>query len=146
MKAMIIPVDGDPAELELEPDENGSHLRSLQRAVGGRIEPFDALFGGSPTLYVNEEGLFVCRPNRAVHATREMEEAGYLSQIDGRPVREGELYAVLFGSIVAVGFDPGTGEDRDISDEEARRVVEAFAGTGGSGAAVIARLLRGGLA
>ena len=28
--------------------------------------------------------------------------------------------------MVCVGFDPGTGEDRDITDEEAKRVMDRF--------------------
>ena len=44
------------------------------------------------SLYVNEEGLFTCPPNRAVYATKGMEEAGYLSMMDySSPVKEGEL-------------------------------------------------------
>ena len=39
-----------------------------------------------------------------------MAEAGYLSQVDySRSVREGELYTILFGDLVAVGFDSETG-------------------------------------
>lgn len=56
-----------------------------------------------------------------------MAEAGCLSQMDfSHAVAEGELYSIVFGDMVCVGFDPETGEDRDITDEEAQRVVERF--------------------
>ena len=56
-----------------------------------------------------------------------MAEAGCLSQMDfSHAVAEGELYSIVFGDMVCVGFDPETGEDRDITDEEAQRVMERF--------------------
>ncbi|MBQ3339408.1 MAG: hypothetical protein IJG82_07470 [Atopobiaceae bacterium] len=65
--------------------------------------------------------------NRAVYATRQMAEAGCLSQMDfSHAVAEGELYSIVFGDMVCVGFDPETGEDCDITDEEAQRVMERF--------------------
>jgi len=60
-----------------------------------------------------------------------MEDAGFLSQLDFRtPVREGDLYAIVFGDMVFTGFDPETGESRDISPEECERVRERFGGAG----------------
>lgn len=79
MKGMLIPTNGNPVEIDIEVDETGSTLHDLQRLVGGNIEPFDVIFGEGISLYVNEEGLFTCPPNRAVYATKGMEEAGYLS-------------------------------------------------------------------
>lgn len=81
MKGMLIPTNGNPVEIDIEVDEAGSTLHDLQRLVGGNIEPFDVIFGEGISLYVNEEGLFTCPPNRAVYATKGMEEAGYLSMI-----------------------------------------------------------------
>lgn len=136
MKAMLIPVYGEPLEIELVEDANGSTLHAMQQAVGGNIEPFTPLFEDSPTLYVNDEGLSTCQPNRAIYATREMAQAGYLSQIDFfSHVEEGELYTILYGNIVAVGFDPETGDSCDITPEEMARVTDYFtevspAGTG----------------
>lgn len=79
------------------------------------------------SLYVNEEGLFTCPPNRAVYATKGMEEAGYLSMMDySSPVKEGELYSILCGDLVAVGFDFETGENRDLSADEMSRVADYF--------------------
>ena len=52
---------------------------------------------------------------------------GYLSQMDySHVVEEGELYSIVFGDMVCVGFDPETGEDRDITDAEAERVMDRF--------------------
>lgn len=74
-----------------------------------------------------EEGLFTCPPNRAVYATKGMEEAGYLSMMDySSPVKEGELYSILCGDLVAVGFDFETGENRDLSADEMSRVADYF--------------------
>lgn len=73
------------------------------------------------------EGLFTCPPNRAVYATKGMEEAGYLSMMDySSPVKEGELYSILCGDLVAVGFDFETGENRDLSADEMSRVADYF--------------------
>lgn len=70
MKGMLIPTNGNPVEIDIEVDEAGSTLHDLQRLVGGNIEPFDVIFGEGISLYVNEEGLFTCPPNRAVYATK----------------------------------------------------------------------------
>lgn len=91
MKGMLIPTNGNPVEIDIEVDETGSTLHDLQRLVGGNIEPFDVIFGEGISLYVNEEGLFTCPPNRAVYATKGIEEAGYLSMMDySSPVKEGD--------------------------------------------------------
>lgn len=127
MKAMLIPVDGELTAIDIHPDKTGSSLRDLQKLVGGNIDVFDAIFGEDISVYVNDEGLFTCPPNRAVYATREMAEAGYLSQVDySRSVREGELYTILFGDLVAVGFDPETGYNRDLTDAEMQAVSRYF--------------------
>lgn len=119
--------NGNPVEIDIEVDETGSTLHDLQRLVGGNIEPFDVIFGEGISLYVNEEGLFTCPPNRAVYATKGMEEAGYLSMMDySSPVKEGELYSILCGDLVAVGFDFETGENRDLSADEMSRVADYF--------------------
>lgn len=64
MNGMLIPTNGNPVEIDIEVDEAGSTLHDLQRLVGGNIEPFDVIFGEGISLYVNEEGLFTCPPNR----------------------------------------------------------------------------------
>lgn len=120
--------DGEPPrEVTLLPDKNGSTLKSLQALVGGNIETFDIAFGEKVSLYVNEEGLFTCPPNRAIFATEEMAKAGYLSQLDySKVVEMGDFYTVLNGDIVAVGFDPETGESRSLTDGETARVEGYF--------------------
>lgn len=110
IRAMLIATGEAPREVTLLPDKNGSTLKSLQALVGGNIETFDIAFGEEVSLYVNEEGLFTCPPNRAIFATEEMAKAGYLSQLDySKVVEMGDFYTVLNGDIVAVGFDPETG-------------------------------------
>lgn len=127
MKAMLIPVDGKPTAIDIHPDKTGSTLRDLQKLVGGNIDVFDVIFGEDVSIYVNDEGLFTCPPNRAVYATKDMAEAGYLSQVDySRAVKEGELYTILFGNLVAVGFDPETGYTRDLTEAEMQAVSRYF--------------------
>lgn len=110
IRAMLIATGEPPREVTLLPDKNGSTLKPLQALVGGNIETFDIAFGEEVSLYVNEEGLFTCPPNRAIFATEEMAKAGYLSQLDySKVVEMGDFYTVLNGDIVAVGFDPETG-------------------------------------
>lgn len=76
MKGMLIPTNGNPVEIDIKVDEEGSTLHDLQRLVGGNIEPFDVIFGEGISLYVNEEGLFTCPPNRAVYATSHPQGGG----------------------------------------------------------------------
>jgi hypothetical protein len=97
MKGMLIPTNGNPVEIDIKVDEEGSTLHDLQRLVGGNS----------------------------------MEEAGYLSMMVsmmdyGSPVKEGELYSILCGDLVAVGFDFETGENRDLSADEMSRVADYF--------------------
>lgn len=127
IRAMLIATGEAPREVTLLPDKNGSTLKPLQALVGGNIETFDIAFGEGVSLYVNEEGLFTCPPNRAIFATEEMAKAGYLSQRDySKVVEMGDFYTVLNGDIVAVGFDPETGESRSLTDGETARVEGYF--------------------
>lgn len=66
IRAMLIATGEPPREVTLLPDKNGSTLKPLQALVGGNIETFDIAFGEGVSLYVNEEGLFTCPPNRAI--------------------------------------------------------------------------------
>lgn len=127
MRGVLIPTDQEPVAIDIQRDSGGSALHSLQELVGGSIDAFPVIFGDNICLYVNDEGLFTCPPNRAVYATKAMEEAGYISQLDySHAVREGELYTILCGDLVAVGFDPKTGEDRDLTDAEVSLVGDYF--------------------
>ena len=112
---------GEPAELVvLEPDESGFCFESMRGYVKGLDDYLDVLeLGGGPTLWINTEAIKCgMGPNRIVIASREMEDAGCRSRIDGRPVRASEPYDVLFGPILAVGkCDEGI--PTDITVEEA---------------------------
>ena len=111
----------------------------LARRLGTQLAQA-VVFGDGISLYVNEEGIGTCPPNRAVYATRGMEREGYLSQMDfATPVREGDLYGLLFGDIVAVGFDAMEGTNRSLTDDELARVSEYFSGVSrpGSGLAEV---------
>ncbi|MFR1640394.1 MAG: DUF3846 domain-containing protein [Eggerthellaceae bacterium] len=122
---MVVPTGREPELRTLEADENGSFLRELQGCIGGLIEPMGWLFDDEPAGYCNEEGLLGATfldANRAVYATKAMEEAGFLSQLDFEtPVREGDLYAIVF--MVFTGFDPRRGEPRHLPRNERPRAL-----------------------
>lgn len=121
MKALLISVGEEPREVEVE------GLADLQELVGGTIDAVGWVFDDSPTLYVNEEGkVNGMLPNRAVYVT---EKEDGCQKWDGGTWAEGEVIDILFGPIVAIGFDPRTGEDRGITPEDAGRVRERFSGS-----------------
>lgn len=121
MKALLIPVGEEPREVEVE------GLADLQELVGGTIDAVGRVFDDSPTLYVNDEGkVNGMLPNRAVYVT---EKEDGCQKWDGGTWAEGEVIDILFGPIVAIGFDPRTGEDRGITPEDAGRVRERFSGS-----------------
>lgn len=138
MKAMLIPVEGEPKRVDVE------GLDDLQRLVGGNIEAFPVYDSRGWTVYVNDDGLFGSEPNRAVFADTDMEDSGYPSQMDGHAIRNGELYTVLCGPIVAVGFDAEEGTDVDLTDEQEAEIAEIFGEDGpsrpGSGLAAVVLL------
>lgn len=74
-------------------------------------------------MYVNDEGLYSCQPNRAFYATESMEHEGYYSAIDGKPVVSGLPSSLLFGNIVITGFNPET-EALDKSSESLDEMME----------------------
>ena len=148
MKAALISYD-DVREVDLKTNSAGSAYAAIRSAVeGGFVEPFNALYGASITLYVNDNGIAEGQqPNRAVYANERMQEMRYLSMMapaSFKAVRKGDLYTVLFGPIVAVGYDPDTGADRDLEPEELETVMRDF-GDGapmGPGSGLEALLLR----
>lgn len=89
---LLIPVGSKPLEVWI--DKNNS-LAELQDLVNGNVEVLRVL-GNGVDLWVNDEGLFNgSQPNRAIYATKHMEEVGYLDQLTfGHPVKEGELYSL----------------------------------------------------
>ncbi|MEE0304319.1 MAG: DUF3846 domain-containing protein [Senegalimassilia anaerobia] len=148
MKAALISYD-DVREVDLKTNSAGSAYAAIRSAVeGGFVEPFNALYGASITLYVNDNGIAEGQqPNRAVYANERMQEMRYLSMMapaSFKAVRKGDLYTVLFGPIVAVGYNPDTGADRDLEPEELETVMRDF-GDGapmGPGSGLEALLLR----
>lgn len=57
MRGILIPTGGNPREIDIEPDGNGSVLKSLQAAVNGNIDVFDVVFGNGISLYINDDGV-----------------------------------------------------------------------------------------
>lgn len=75
---LLIPVGSKPFEVWI--DKNNS-LAELQDLVNGNVEVLRVL-GNGVDLWVNDEGLFNgSQPNRAIYATKHMEEVGYLDQL-----------------------------------------------------------------
>lgn len=144
LRAILIDNDRQPFEIRLKRDRNGGCLKALQMRVGYTIVPFDVLFEdfGGVTLYVNDNGLAENEPNRAIFATEKMAEIGYLSQIDYESfVKPGDLYTFINGPIVAVGFDPETGENMSLTDEQAEKVTDYFTRVSAPGSGELAVLL-----
>lgn len=85
---LLIPVGSKPFEVWI--DKNNS-LAELQDLVNGNVDVLSVL-GNGVDLWVNEEGLINgSKPNRAIYATKHMEEVGYLDQLTfGHSVKEGK--------------------------------------------------------
>lgn len=135
---LLIPVGSMPIEVWI--DKNNS-LDELQNFVNGNVDVLRVL-GNGVDLWFNKEYLFNgSQPNRAIYATKHMEEVGYLDQLTfGHPVKEGELYSLICGDFVAFGVDeegeiaslprrhrrrnrkPSSGDDRQ-AERDLRRPV-----------------------
>lgn len=125
IQAVLVPVGFDPIAIEID------GTRDIMSHVGGTIDeasgylPPDAL-PFNLSMYVNDEGLYSCQPNRAFYATESMEHEGYYSAIDGKPVVSGLPSSLLFGNIVITGFNPETGEDKSLSAGEMMDAMNYF--------------------
>lgn len=125
IQAVLVPVGFDPVAIEI----NGA--RDIMSHVGGIIDeasgylPPEAL-PFNLSMYVNDEGLYSCQPNRAFYATESMEHEGYYSAIDGKPVVSGLPSSLLFGNIVITGYDPESGEDKSLSAGEMMDAMNYF--------------------
>lgn len=117
LRVMWVPAGEAPRTVHIEGDE----LMGLQKLVGGPIESASWMFGDDMSVYVNAEGKTTCEPNRAVYMG-------------------GTLVDIIFGDFVCCGFDPDTGEDRDIADEQEAMVRERFADAN-SGIEAVAAIL-----
>lgn len=107
---LLIPVGSKPFEVWI--DKNNS-LAELQDLVNGNVDVLRVL-GNGVDLWVNDEGLFNgSQPNRAIYATKHMEEVGYLDQLTfGHPVKEGEIASLpqeTIDKLKETFADPSTG-------------------------------------
>lgn len=92
----------EPYEIRIDANNSVSHIQEL---VGSAFDII-SVTGDGIDLYVNDNGLFECSPNRNMFANKHMQEVGYLSQFDFlHPVVEGEIYTRLYGPIVACSVD-----------------------------------------
>ena len=90
---LLIPVGSKPFEVWI--DKNNS-LAELQDLVNGNVDVLSVL-GNGVDLWVNEEGLINgSKPNRAIYATKHMEEVGS-RPADVRPSRQGR--GALFANL-----------------------------------------------
>lgn len=121
---LLIPVGSMPIEVWI--DKNNS-LDELQNFVNGNVDVLRVL-GNGVDLWFNKEYLFNgSQPNRAIYATKHMEEVGYLDQLTfGHPVKEGELYSLICGDFVAFGVDE-EGEIASLPQETIDKLKETFA-------------------
>lgn len=119
--------------------DDGREGPDLRRIVGGLFDVFDV--DGSPVgspVYLNDTGVYSCAPNRAVYATGAMVSAGYAPLLSDGPLAAGELYCVLYGDLVVVGFDRGAGEDRSLTDGELAQAASYFTDVAGPGSGLAA--------
>ncbi|MGO5374395.1 DUF3846 domain-containing protein [Bifidobacterium thermophilum] len=119
--------------ITIKEQDGQASLEDLQKHVGGYIEPFSPLFKNI-TLYVNEDGMSQCEPNRLITATQHAAEILH--------VKPGTPLTVLYGDIIAIGFDPETGECRDLTDSEAQQVKDYFHTTAKPGSGMLVTLAR----
>lgn len=93
----------EPVPVEIPAD---NVLHTLQGLVHGDVDVL-AVRSDGIEFWVNDEGLLNgMAPNMAVYADKGMEKAGYLSQLDYESVvKDGDLYTVLHGPIVAARSD-----------------------------------------
>lgn len=119
--------------ITIKEQDGQASLKDLQKHVGGYIEPFNPLFENI-TLYVNEDGMSQCEPNRLITATRHAAEILH--------VEPGTPLTVLYGDIIAIGFDSETGECRDLTDSEAQQVKDYFHTAAKPGSGMLVTLAR----
>lgn len=125
IQAVLVPVGFDPVAIEINGAQDiMSHVGGIIDEASGYLPPDALPFNLS--MYVNDEGLYSCQPNRAFYATESMEHEGYYSAIDGKPVVSGLPSSLLFGNIVITGFNPETGEDKSLSAGEMMDTMNYF--------------------
>ena len=119
INGILIPEDGEPRRVALETDGRGLMGDALSRLVGGCFDTLPIVIPGVD-LWVNDDGTSEFGPNRAIYATRAMEERGYL--------------------IVALGFDPNSGVSVSLTEEQAETVTEYFTETSPAGSGLLENL------
>lgn len=129
MRAVLVPVDGLPREVEL-PDGPDDQWNGIVAALGGPAQSMEPLLGDGVAVFCRDcvgtaESLGEAPPNRAIYATFWTED-----EVPG--IREGDLVQWTFGDVVVVGlahgihlhgdgwYYPGPGDAyRGLTDEEA---------------------------
>lgn len=125
MKAMLVEVGKAPHVVSISQSQT---LKDMQGHVQGLVEPLSIPLFESQELciFVNEEGILQkMEPNRAIYATKLMEEKGYLSQINFSPIKKGDLYTILFGPVLILAYGE-EGKIRSMTEAEVNEVVRYF--------------------
>lgn len=102
-KGLLVTVDGPIVEVMV------GDYRDMQRVIGcDCFTSMPWLFDDMPACYVDDEGkINGSRPNRAI-------------------VKNGKIVDIAFGNMLFLGFDPNTGETRDIMGWEEEVVYKTF--------------------
>ena len=104
---------------------NEMQAHGLLIPVGSK--PFEVWIDKNKSLAELQDLVNGSQPNRAIYATKHMEEVGYLDQLTfGHPVKEGELYSLICGDFVAFGVDE-EGEIASLPQETIDKLKETFA-------------------
>lgn len=109
-----------PLAIEVPKDDA---LRSLQEWVQGGVGVLAVRSDGIKFCVNDESVLNGQQPNMAVYADEGMAAAGYQSQLDNSTVKDGDLYTVLCGPIVAARSDD-KGNLVDLHPEDIARLQQ----------------------
>lgn len=91
-------------------------LEAKQSIVGGYIEPVDLDERDAISCYANEEGKLQGLPlNRSIRRQR-----------DTAAGPAGEILDIIAGTFLIAGYDPETGEDISLTDEQAEHYANRF--------------------
>lgn len=118
IRALVIPVKGETYQIELdfyvtEEGRDASALETLQAAVGGNIEAIEV--APLVTAYVNEEGKYACLDENGDVEVNRRATIAMRSRLF-----EGDFIA---GPMVVAGFNPMTGEHRDLQTIDRMRAM-----------------------
>lgn len=139
INGILIPEDGEPRRVALETDGRGLMGDALSRLVGGCFDTLPIVIPGVD-LWVNDDGTSEFGPNRAIYATRAMEERP--PQPDRLPARPGRRRAVHDTARPdrRARLRPEQRRQRLLTEEQAETVTEYFTETSPAGSGLLENL------